>query len=151
MQLWCRIWPPNTSNRICAKQKLLRKHKGACRSSWSRLGSQKSFTLTILWNLKNSVKLYQGIIETSTHHRSEINEFAEQLYSDRGKDFCDVVTVDHERENLVDKFHGIFCYLRNTQDLLSDGRTPNEWRFGESSNSIWFVGVKITPLLFLIS
>ena len=24
-----------------------------------------------------------------------------------------------------------YCYLRNTQDLLSDGKTPYERRFGE--------------------
>ena len=29
MQSWCRTWPPNGSSRIRAKQKLLRKHKGA--------------------------------------------------------------------------------------------------------------------------
>ena len=43
----CRTWPPNRSSRIRAKQKLLRKHTGACKSSWSRTGNQKSFTLTI--------------------------------------------------------------------------------------------------------
>ena len=34
MQSWCRTWPPNGSSRIRAKQKLLRKHKGGCKSSW---------------------------------------------------------------------------------------------------------------------
>ena len=24
-----------------------------------------------------------------------------------------------------------YCYLRNIEDLLSDGKTPCEWRFGE--------------------
>ena len=24
-----------------------------------------------------------------------------------------------------------YCYLRNVQDLLADGKTPHEWRFGE--------------------
>ena len=33
MQSWCKTWPPNGSRRIRAKQKLLRKHKGACKSS----------------------------------------------------------------------------------------------------------------------
>ena len=46
MQSWCRIWSPNGSSHTRAKQKLLRKHKGACKSSWSRIGSLKSFTLT---------------------------------------------------------------------------------------------------------
>ena len=44
---WCRTWPPNGSSRIRAKQKLLRKRRRACKSSWSRIGSLKSFTLTI--------------------------------------------------------------------------------------------------------
>ena len=51
MQSWCRTWPPNGSSRIRAKQKLHRKLKGACKSSWSRIRSLKSFTLTIPWNL----------------------------------------------------------------------------------------------------
>ena len=44
------------------KTKLLRKHKGACKSSWSRPGNQKSFTLTNPWNLANLVKIFPGII-----------------------------------------------------------------------------------------
>ena len=67
MQSWCRTWPPNGSSRIRAKQKLLRKHKGACQSSWSQMGSLKSFTLTIPWNLANPVKISPGII-ARLHH-----------------------------------------------------------------------------------
>ena len=55
------------SSRIRAKQKLLRKHKGACKSSWSRIGSLKSFTLTIPWNLAKYVKIFPGII-VRRHH-----------------------------------------------------------------------------------
>ena len=61
-QSWYKIWQLNGSSRIRAKQKLLRKHKGACKSSWSRIGSLKSFTLTIPWNLSKSVKIFPGII-----------------------------------------------------------------------------------------
>ena len=49
------------------KQKLLRNHKGACKSSWSRRGNQKSFTLRIPWNLARLVKIFPGII-VSQHH-----------------------------------------------------------------------------------
>ena len=62
MQSWCRTRPPNGSNRIRAKRKLHRKHKRACKSSWSRRGNQKSFTLTFPWNLANLVKTFLGII-----------------------------------------------------------------------------------------
>ena len=49
------------------KPKLLRKHKGACKSSWSRRGSLKSFTLTIPSNLEKPVKISPGII-ARLHH-----------------------------------------------------------------------------------
>ena len=49
------------------KQKLLRQHKGACKSSWSRIGSLKSFTLTIPWNLAKLVKIFPGVI-VRRHH-----------------------------------------------------------------------------------
>ena len=42
MQSWCKTWLLNGSSRIRAKQKLLRKPKGASKSSWSRLVFQKS-------------------------------------------------------------------------------------------------------------
>ena len=67
MQSSCRTWPPNGSSRIRAKQKLLRKRKEACTSSWSRVGSLKSFTLTIPWNLAKPVKIFLGII-VRRHH-----------------------------------------------------------------------------------
>ena len=51
------------------KTKTLRKHKGVCKSSWSRIGSPKSFTLTIPWNLAKLVKILPGIIVR--HHRTD--------------------------------------------------------------------------------
>ena len=68
MKSWCRTWPPNGSSHIRAKQKLLRKkHKGACKIPWSQIGSLKSFTLTIPWNLPKLVKIFLGII-ARLHH-----------------------------------------------------------------------------------
>ena len=63
-----RTWPPNGSSRIRAKQQLLRKHKGACKSSWSRIGRLKSFELTIPGNLARPVKIFPGII-VRQHHK----------------------------------------------------------------------------------
>ena len=61
----------NGSSRIRAKQKLLRKHKGAGKSSWCQIGSLKSFTLTIPWNLAKLVKIFPGIIvrQHQTDHK----------------------------------------------------------------------------------
>ena len=63
IQSWCRTYPPNGSNHIRAKQKLLRKHKGAWKSSWSRTGSLKSFTLSIPWNSSKPVKIFPEFIK----------------------------------------------------------------------------------------
>ena len=49
------------------KQKLLRKHKGACKSSWRQIGNLKSFTLTVPWNSAKPVKIFPGII-VRRHH-----------------------------------------------------------------------------------
>ena len=78
MQSWCRTWPPNGSSRIRPKRKLLRKPKGACKSSWSRTGSLKSFTLTVPWSLTKPVKIFPGITVRQAPHRSETHGIAER-------------------------------------------------------------------------
>ena len=78
MQSWCRTWPPNGSSRIRAKQKPVRKHKGACKSSWSQIGNLKSFTLTIPSNLAKPEKIFPGITVLQHHNRSETNGIAER-------------------------------------------------------------------------
>ena len=57
---WIQAYP-------CKKQKLHRKQKEACKSSWNPRGNQKSFTLTIPWNLAKLVKISPGII-ARLHH-----------------------------------------------------------------------------------
>ena len=52
-------------------KKLLRKHKGACKSSWNPIGILKSFTLTILWNSEKSCEDLSCNPCTSTPRRSE--------------------------------------------------------------------------------
>ena len=49
------------------KTKTSQEHKGACKSSWSRIGNLKSFTLTIPWNLAKLAKIFPGII-VRRHH-----------------------------------------------------------------------------------
>ena len=64
---WCRTWPLNGSKHIRAKQKLHRKLKEACKSSWNPIGSLKSFTLTIPWNSAKLVKICPRI-SARLHH-----------------------------------------------------------------------------------
>ena len=131
MQSWCKTWPPKGSSRIRAKQKLLRKLKGACKSSWSRRGNQKSFTLTILWNLARLVKIFPGIIHrTSTPHRSETNGIAERAVRTVKEGTSAVLLRSGVDENWWADSLECFSFLRSIQDLLSDGKTPYERRFG---------------------
>ena len=57
---WIQAYP-------CTKTKLHKKPREACKSSWSLVGSLKSFTLTILWNSVKLVKISSGII-ARLHH-----------------------------------------------------------------------------------
>ena len=59
---WFKILPLSGYNLNRVKLKLRRKRKRACESSSSHQESQRSFTLTILWNLEKPVKIYHGII-----------------------------------------------------------------------------------------
>ena len=69
MPWWCKTWLLDGFNRICAKQKLPRKRRRACKSSWSRQGSLDfgKACEDLSWNHC-----------TSTPHRSETNGIAER-------------------------------------------------------------------------
>ena len=67
---WIQAYP-------CKKTKLHKKPREACKSSWNPRGNQKSFTLTIPWNVKACEDLSWNHC-TSTPHRSETNGIAER-------------------------------------------------------------------------
>ena len=131
MQSWCRTWPPNGSSRIRAKQKLLRKRRRSCKSSWRRTGSLKSFTLTILRNLPRLVKIFPGII-VRRHHpdRTQMGLLREQCaeWKKVRLQYC----CNHVWMKIGGQFSmECYTYLRNVTDLLSDVKTPYERRFGQ--------------------
>ena len=68
---------------------------------------------------------------TSTPHRSETNEIAERAVR-RVLEGTSAVLLQSGLDNewWADSME-CYCYLRNIQDLLSDGKTPYERRFGE--------------------
>ena len=129
--LWYKIWQLSGDNPTRAKQKHFREPRRAYRTSWSRQGNQKSFTLTIPWNLASHVKHYPSVIHcTSTPHRSETNGIAERAVR-RVKEGTSAVLLQSGLDNewWADSME-CYCYLRNTPGLLSDGKTPCERRFG---------------------
>ena len=125
MQSWCRTWPHNGSSLIRAKQKLLRKHKGACKSSWSQIGSLKSFTLTIPWNLAKPVKISPGIIARL--------HLTDRKAVRRVKGGTSAVLLQSGLDgNWWADFLECFTYLRNIQDLSSDGKNTVRETFWET-------------------
>ena len=113
------------------KPKLHKKPRGACKSSWSRIGSLKSFTLTIHWNFGKFCEELSWIHCTSTPHRSETNGIAERAVRRVKEGTSAVLLQSGLDENWWADSMECKTYLRNIQDLLSDGKTPYERRFGK--------------------
>ena len=71
---------------------------------------------------------------TSTPHRSETNGIAERAVR-RVKEGTSAVLLQSGLDaNWWADSMECYCYLRNIQDLLSDGKTPYERRFGMRFN-----------------
>ena len=121
---WIQTYP-------CKKPKLHKKPREACKSFWSPMGSLKSFTLTILWNLAKPVNIFPGIIATSTSHRSETNGIAERAVRRKKEGTSAVLLQSSLNESGWTDSMLYYTYLRNLTDLLSDGKTPYERRFGQ--------------------
>ena len=131
MQSWCRTWPPNGSSRIRAKRKLHKKPREACKSSWNPRGNQKSFTLTIPWNSAKLVKISPGIIARLHHTDRRTNGIAERAVRRVKEGTSAVLLQSGLNESWWADSMECNTYLRNVTDLLSDGKTPYERRFGQ--------------------
>ena len=107
-------------------------NKGACKSSWSRIGSLK-----VIYT-DNSLEFGKACEDlswnhcTSTPHRSETNEIAERAVRRVKEGTSAVLLQSGLDENWWADSMECYTYLRNNQDLLSDGKTPYERCFGET-------------------
>ena len=121
---WIQSYPCKTKN-------FSGKHKGACKSSWSQMGNLK-FIYT-----DNSLELSKACEDlswnhcTSTPHRSETNGIAERAVRREKEGTSAVLLQSGLDENWWADSMECYTYLRNIQDLLSDGKTPYERRFGK--------------------
>ena len=124
MLSWHRIWLLNGFNLIRAKPTLTRKQKGAYKSSWSRRGNQKSFTLTIPSNLTKFVQIHFGIIVRQHLTVQKQMGLLRKRYAGLRKGLllhcCNQVWMEKWWADSME------CYL-----LWSDGKTLHERRFGE--------------------
>ena len=93
--------------------------------------------------------IYADIFLEFTSHRSETNGIGERAVR-RMKEGTSAVLLQSGLGNgwWADSVE-CYCYLRNIQDLLSDGKTPHERRFGipftEQRSSITLFLRKINP------
>ena len=113
------------------KQKLHRKPREACKNSWSPRGSLKSFTLTILWNSAKACEDLSWNHCTSPPHRSETNGIVERAVRRVKQGTSAVLLQSGLNESWWADSMECLTYLRNVTDLLSDGKTPYERRFGQ--------------------
>ena len=131
MQSWCRTWPLNGSRHIRARPKL---HKETQRSLQKFLEPERNPKVIYT---DNSLEFGKACADlswnhcTSTPHRSETNGIAERAVR-RVKEGTSAVFVQSGlNENWWADSMECYNYLRNVTDLLSDGKTPCEARFGQ--------------------
>ena len=132
MQSWCRTRPLNGSRRIRAKTKLHKKPREASLQKFLEPERKPKVIYT-----DNSLEFGKACEDlswnhcTSTPHRSETNGIAERAVR-RVKEGTSAVLL---QSGLNESWwaDSMECYtcLRNVTDLLSDGKTPYERRFGQ--------------------
>ena len=105
-------------------QKLLKKHKGACKSSWSQVRRQ------FILNLANPVKICHGIIEI--RHSIDLRWCCcKSSTQNKGRDICCTAAI-----RLGWKMVGWFCGMQLLSAKMfktswQTGKTPHERRCGE--------------------
>ena len=129
MQSWCRTWPPNGSSRIRVK---------------TSQETQRSLQKFLEPNRKPKVSYTDNSLEfgkacedlswnrcPSTPHRSQTNGIVERAVR-RVKEGTSAVLLQSglNKSWWADSME-CYTYLRNVTDLLSDGKTPCERRFGQ--------------------
>ena len=129
-QSWCKTWRFNGSQHVRAKQKLHEKPTETCKISWIPIGSLNSFTLTIAKNSEKPVNFSWNHC-TSTPHRLETNEIDERAVRRVKESTSAVLLQSGLNESWWTDSMECYTYLRKVTDLLSDGKTLHERRFGQ--------------------
>ena len=111
------------------KTKLLRKHKKSLQEFLEPMWKPKVIYID------NSLKFGEACEDwnhcTSTPHRSQTNGIAERAARRVEEGTSAVLLQSGLDENGWADSLECFSYMRNVQDLLSDGKTPYERRFGK--------------------
>ena len=132
--LWYKIWQLQWLQSYPCKTKTSQETQKSLQKFLEPTGNQNSFTLTIPWNLAKPCEDLSWNHCTSTPHRSETNGIAETAVRRVEEGTSAVLLQSGLDENWWADSMECYCYLRNIQDLLSDGKTPCERRVGMPSN-----------------
>ena len=131
MQSWCKTWPPNGSSRIRARQKTSQETQRSLQKFLEPKRKPKVIYTDKSLEFGKACEDLSWNHCTSTLHRSETNGIAERAVR-RVKEGTSAVLL---QSGLDEKWWADsmerYTHLRNIQDLLSDGKTPYERRFGE--------------------
>ena len=128
---WYEIWQLNGLNHIRVKEKTSQETERSSRKFLEPPEARNEKTLTIQWNLANLVKTYPGIVV-----RQHLSVQRQKGIAERAvRRIMEGTSVVQLQSGLDEKWWAdsmeCYCYLRHTQDLLFDVKTPFEWRFGE--------------------
>ena len=123
--------PLNGYKLFRGKKNLPRRRKRFYESFSSRQKSRKSLALTIRWNLRKSCDDSSWNHRTSTLRRSETNGIAERAVRKIKAGTSAVLLQSGLDETWWADSMECYYNLRNIQDLLADGKTLYERRFGE--------------------
>ena len=117
---------PTDSGISVQKQNFTRNPEKLAKVPGTPRGNQKP----IPWNSAKLVKISPGIIARPTPHRSETNGVAERAVRRVKEGTSAVLLQSGLNESWWADSMECYTYLRNVTDLLSDGKTPYERRFG---------------------
>ena len=130
-QPWCKIWLLSGFNHTHVKQKLLRKTQKSLQKFLEPERNPK-----VIYT-DNSLELGKACEDlswnhcTSTPHRSETNGIAERAVRRVKEGTSAVLLQSGLNESWWADSMECYTYLRSVTDLLSDGKTPYERRFGQ--------------------
>ena len=131
MQSWCKTWPPNGSSRIRARQKTSQETERNLQKFLESNRKPKVIYTDHSLEFGKACEYLSWNHCTSTPHRSETNGIAERAVR-REKEGTSAVLLQSglDEQWWADSVE-CYTYLPNIQNLLIDGKTPYERRFGE--------------------
>ena len=128
MPYWCKTWQLSGINRISVRQKLQRKLK-ELQKFLELIRKPKIIYSDNVFEFGKDCEDLSWNHCTSTPHHSETNGIADRAVRRINEGTCAVLLQSGQDEKRGADSMECYCYLRNIQDILSDGKTPYERRW----------------------